>query len=188
MNPREVVRYLVSPIESRKEILKIPYGSNDYKRKKIESWILTEMSPKLLELKEKKEIDRVGWEHNYNVLKTGPSGKKTYPRCDIWWEKGSSKNWLEVKTFRFHSDTGLKRYEKRIKEDLEKEIFLKPPYNFHHLLIVFDDNYYDNGNWIEDLYSLYNCYNFNKEDEWDIELDTRRKLKLFLHFKSTEAN
>lgn len=55
-------------------------------------------------------------------------------------------------------------------------------------LIVFDDNHYDNGNWLEDLYSLYNSYNLKKEDEWKIELDERRTLNLFLHFKSTESD
>ena len=131
MEPKKLVRYLLSEIESRKKILKIAYGSEEAKRKKIEPWIDTEMLAKLLELKEKNKVERAEGEHNYDVLKTGPSGKKTYPRCDLWWEKNNSKHWLEVKTFRFHGDTGLKRYEKRIKEDLKKEFFLKPPYNFH---------------------------------------------------------
>ncbi len=186
MEPKQIVRYLLSEIESRKEILKIAYGSEETKRKKIEPWIDTEMLAKLLELKEKNKIERAEGEHNYDVLKTGPKGKKTYPRCDLWWEKNNSKHWLEVKTFRFHRNTGLKPYKDRIIEDLDKEQYLRSPYNFHHLLIVFDDNRYDNGNWLEDVYSLYNSYDLKKEDEWNIELDERRTLNLFLHFKSKD--
>lgn len=186
MEPKEVVRYLTSQIESRKEILKIAYGSEEAKRKKIEHWINTEMLAKLLKLKEKNKVERAEGEHNYDVLKTGPSGKKTYPRCDLWWEKNKSKHWLEVKTFRFHTDTGLKRYEKRIKEDLKKEKFLRPPYNFHHLLIVFDDRDYDNGKWLEDLYSLYNSYNLKKEDEWKFDVNQRKTVYAFLHYKSED--
>ena len=58
MNAKNIVRYLFKNIESRKEILMIPYGSEGTKRKKIEPWITTEMLPKLLELKEKKVVDR----------------------------------------------------------------------------------------------------------------------------------
>ena len=96
MEPNEVVRYLTSQIEKRKEILKIAYGSEEAKRKKIESWIDTEMLAKLLKLKEKKEVERAEGEHNYDVLKPGPSGKKTYPRCDLWWEKNKSRYPKEV--------------------------------------------------------------------------------------------
>jgi hypothetical protein len=71
---------------------------------------------------------------------------------------------------------------------LKKEQYLKSPYNFHHLLIVFDDNHYDNGNWLEDLYLFYKSYDLKndlkKEEEWNIKLDERRTLHLFLHHKS----
>lgn len=185
METKEVVRYILSDIEHRKEILKIPYGGDDYKRKKIENWILIEILPKLLELKERKEVDKAECEHNYDLLTTGPKGKETYPRCDVYWEKNNIKNWLEVKTFRFHRNTGIAPYEERIIEDFDKEQYLKSPYNFNHLLIVFDDNQYDNGNWIEDLYKLYNRYGFVKEDEpRNIELNTRYTVCLFLHHKS----
>ena len=184
MNTKTIVRRLLSNIEPRKEILKIPYGRDDSKRKKIEPWIIIEMLPELLELREEKEVDRAECEHNYDLLKTGPKGKKTYPRCDLWWEKNGYRYFLEIKTFRFHRNTGLKPYKDRIIKDLKKEKYLKSPYNFHHLLIVFDDNRYDNGNWLEDLHSLYHSYDLKKEDEWDIELDERRELHLFLHLKS----
>ena len=186
MEPKEVIRYLTSQIETRKEILKIAYGSEEAKRKKIESWIDTEMLAKLLELKEKNKVERAEGEHNYDVLKIGPKGKKTYPRCDLWWEKNGHRYFLEIKTFRFHRNTGLKSYKDRIIEDLDKEQYLKSPYHFHHLLIVFDDNHYDNGNWKEDLYKFYNSSDFKIEDEWNINLDERRTAHIFLHYKSED--
>lgn len=184
LNTKEIVRYVFSDIKSRKEILKIPYGCDDAKRKKIEPWIIIETLPKLLELREKKEVDRTECEHNYDFKNTGPSGKKTYPRCDLWWEKNSYRNFLEIKTFRFHRNSGLNPYKKRIIDDFKKEEYLRSPYNFHHLLIVFDDNHYNNGDWTEELYSLYNNHGFAKEDEWNIELDQRRTLHIFLHNRS----
>jgi len=176
---------MLSVVEPREEILHIAYDRGMGKCKKIEPWITTEMLAKLIELKEeKKVVDEVEGEHPYPLRKTN------YPRCDLWWKKNGSEHWLEVKTFRFHEDSKVLKddYEERIEEDLERVQYLKPPYTFHHLLIVSDDKKYDNGNWLEDVYSLYNDHKMEKEDKWTIELDERRTLNLFLHFKSTESD
>jgi len=57
MNPKNIVEYLVSSIEPRKEILNIAYCRGKEKGKRIESWINTELLAKLLELKRKGHID-----------------------------------------------------------------------------------------------------------------------------------
>ncbi len=119
------------------------------------------------------------------------NGAKRYPRCDLWWGQNDSGHWLEVKTLRLHNKTkGLKKdYKERIEKDLDRVELIKPPpqYTFHHLLIIFDDKKYNNGNWEEDVYSLYNDHGMNKEDKWTIELDERRILNIFLHFKTKNA-
>ena len=189
MISKKLIRCLLSGVESRKDILKIAYGNEEAKRKKIEYWIDTEMLAMLFKQKERNEVEKVEGEHNYDILKTGSKGKKTYPRCDLWWVHDDLEYWLEVKTIIFHRNTrGLnKHYRDRITDDLDKEKYLMPSdrsYHLHHLLIIFDDKKHNNGNWIEDLYSLYNNYDMKKEDKWTIELDERRTLKLFLHFKS----
>ena len=61
-------------------------------------------------------------------------------------------------------------------------------YHLHHLLIIFDDKNYNNGNWIEDVYSLYRDYKWNIEDKWTLELDERRTLNFFLHGKSIKSD
>ena len=182
MEPKEVVRYLTSSIETRKEILGLVYSRGKKKGKKIEWWINIEMLAKLLELKEKKYVDEVEGEHPY------PLRKIDYPRCDLWWKKNDSEHWLEVKTFRFHEDSkGLKDdYEERIEEDLERVQYLEPPYTFHHLLIVFDDENYDNGNWKEDVYSIYDIYDMKKEDKWKFDVNQRKTVYAFLHYKSED--
>lgn len=181
MNSKELVRYLLSGVEPREEILNIAYDRGRGKGKYIESWISTEMLAKLIELREKKIVDEVEGEQPYPLRKTN------YPRCDLWWKK-NSEHWLEIKTLRFHDNNqGLKDdYDERITKDLDRIKQLKPPYYFHHLLIVFDDKKYDNGNWKDDIYSIYNIYDMKKEDKWTIELDGRKTLNLFLHFKSKD--
>ena len=116
MESKKLVKYLLSGVELRKEILKIAYGNEEVKRKKIEYWIDTEMLGILFKLKERNEVEKVEGEHNYDILKTGPKGGKTYPRCDLWWKHDDLEHWLEVKTIIFHRNTrGLnKHYKDRI--------------------------------------------------------------------------
>lgn len=181
MEPKQIVRCLFREVEPRKEILSIPYCRGKERGKKIEEWVNTEMLAKLIELNKKKILDEVEGEHPYHI-KTG----RNYKRCDLWWNVGHQEHWLEVKTLRFQNNTkGLKKdYKERITKDLDRVENISSLYIFHHLLIVFDDNYYDNGNWLEDVSSLYNDYDMKKEDEWKIEIDERRTLNAFLHFKS----
>jgi len=185
MEPRKVIRYLTLPIETRKEILKIPYCRGKDKGKRIESWINTEMLAKLLELKEKNEVDEAEGEHKYHIPKT-TSPRKRYARCDLWWKKDNQEHWLEVKTIVFHrnSTKGLKdKYGKRIEKDLNRVKRLRPPYIFHHLLLIFDDKYYNNGDWMEDVYSIYQVHNMKKENKWKFDVNQRKTVYAFLHYK-----
>ncbi len=178
MEPKEVVRYLISSIEPRKEILKEVYCRGVKRGKRIEHWINTEMLAKLLELKEKNEVEKAEGEHSYHI-KTG----RNFEKCDLWWSNNNKEHWLEVKTIRLHNNyNGLKeKYKRRIKEDLEKIDRLKPPYDFHHLLMVFDDEYYSIRNWRRDVYSLYQQYRMTKEDEWKFDVTPGKTVQAFLH-------
>jgi len=181
METKKIVRYLTTPIESRKEILKIVYCRGCEKGKRIENWINLEMLAKLLELKEKNEVEECEGEHGYDIPKR-PTSRRV-ERCDLWWYKNNEKHWLEVKTTRLHHDSdGLKKkYGKRIEGDLKRIEKLKPPYDFHHLLMVFDDKDYSTGNWREDVYSLYRVYQMTKEDEWKFDAAPRKTVHVFLH-------
>ncbi len=185
MEPKEVVRYLTSLIETRKEIFKIAYCRGKDKGKRIESWINTEMLAKLLELKEKNEVEEVEGEHVYHIPK-GTSPRRSYEHCDLWWFINNEEHWLEVKTLVFHRNSdGLKdKYKKRIKKDLNKVDRLRPPYNFYHLLMIFDDEYYYTGEWMEDVYAIYQDYKMKKEDKWKFDVNQRKTVYAFLHYKS----
>jgi hypothetical protein len=188
MEPKEIVRYLTSQIETRAEIIKIPYCRGKDKGKKIESWINTEMLAKLLELKDKNEMEEVEGEHDYNIPKR-TSPRRRYEHCDLWWKKDNQEHWLEVKTLVFHSNSdGLKNdYKERIKKDLDRVDSLRPPYNFHHLLMVFDDDYYYTGEWMEDVYAIYQDYKMKKEDKWKFDVNQRKTVHAFLHNKSRNS-
>jgi len=183
MDSKEVVRFLTSSIEKRKEILKIAYCRGIDRGKKIESWINIEMLARLLELKERNEVDEVEGEHKYHIPKTTSS---RYPRCDLWWLKGNREHWLEVKTLVFHTHSdGLKKdYNEKIKKDLDRVDRLRPPYIFHHLLLIFDDTYYNNGDWMEDVYSIYQDHDMKKEDKWKFDVNQRQTVRVFLHVQA----
>ena len=183
METKEIVEHMLSAILDRKEILKIPYCRGDEKGKKIESWINTEMLAKLLDFNQKNQIEQVEGEHKYHIQKKSKSRKRRFPRSDFWWNIDNQEHWLEVKTFRLHSNTNGLRYKdkKKIDDDLERMIYLRTPYIFHHLLFVFDDNDYKNGDWMEDVHSVYKNNDMDIEAKWKSEIDRGKNLHIFLH-------
>ena len=193
MISKKLIRCLLLGVESRKDILKIAYGDEEAKRKKIEHWIDTEMLAMLYKRKERNEVERAEGEHDYDVLKTGPKGGNRRPRCDLWWVQDNLEYWLEVKTIIFHRESRRlnKHYSDKIVKDFDKEKYLVPkcrPYRLYHLLIIFNDRNYNNRNSIEDLYSLFNSYKWNLEDKWMLELDERRFLNFLSYFKSIKPD
>lgn len=136
------------------------------------------MLAKLLELKQKGDINRAEGEYKYPLKKT-----TRYEHCDLWWSDNNKEHWLEVKTIRLHhnSDGLKKRYKRKIEDDFEKTERLKSPYDFHHLLMIFDDENYSTGNWKDDVYSIYQQCGMEKEDEWKFDVTPGKTVQAFLH-------
>ena len=130
-------------------------------------------------------MDEVEGEHQYSIPKR-TERRRHFEHCDLWWKINDKKHWLEVKTLRHTSPSnGLKKSDiNMIETDLEKMNRLKTPYSFHHLLVVLDDERFDNGKWKKDVYSIYQNAGMKKTEKWDFDLDPSRKVNFFLHTKN----
>jgi len=136
------------------------------------------MLAELLELKRKGIVNDAEGEHKFPLKKT-----TRYEHCDLWWSDTNEEHWLEVKTIRLHHNSdGLNKKNKgKIKNDLEKIKRLKLPYDFYHLLMIFDDKDYSTGDWRNDMYSLYQLYRAKKEDEWTYDVTSGKTIYAFLY-------
>ena len=184
MEPNDLIKYLVESIKPRKEILKLVYCRGREKGKRIECWIDTEMLASLLSLKERNLINETEGEHPY-TMKDG----RNYTRCDLWWSNGNNQeHWLEVKTIRLHNDgEGLKKdYMERIEKDLIRAKNAKPPFDFYHLLLIFDDENYSVPNWRKNINEIYGKYRMSIEEGWPFDFDIvpGKDIHAFLHHRS----
>ena len=164
MNAAEVVKHMVSAIESRTECLALTFDRGLGNGMKIENWILTEMLAKLVELKADGILYCVEGEHKYPIKKAN-----RYEHCDLWWCAKGIEHWLEVKTLRSEKDLD------EVVKDLGKRCRLRDTDVFHHLSVVFLELPITKD-FTARLSSAYEVHGFSCEADWGVEINGCRRL------------
>lgn len=177
MNHIDVVKYMTSPLAARREIFDVSLDRGMGRTTQIEDWIITEMLARLVELRNRGLLERVEGEHAYQSVKNPDAARKSFERCDFWWQLKGQRHWLEVKTIHAH-------YQRRsldaIPTDLQKRRSLGPDETPHHLTIVYPVPSGELDSWKDQLASLYGDYGWEAESDWHYPVWDAASLSMFL--------
>ena len=160
MNPIQLVRHLVSVVESRPECLDLARDRGRGEGMQIEKWLLTEMLARLIQLKKQGHVVEAEGEHKY-PLKTSTR----YEHCDLWWKSGDQEHWLEVKTIVLsgHQQRGA---IDQVAADIEKRTRLRSTDTFYQLVLVFPIQTADKAGWNRQLNNVCTSRGLQLADEW----------------------
>lgn len=177
MNHVDVVKHMTSVLAARKEIFDVSLDRGMGKTTQIEDWIITEMLARLVELRNRGLLERVEGEHSYQLVKDPDTARKSFERCDFWWELKGERHWLEVKTVRAP-------YQRRslevIPPDLQKRRSLEPGELLHHLTIVYPLRSGEIDSFKEEVVTLYGDYGWKLESNWHYPMWDAASLSMFL--------
>jgi hypothetical protein len=177
MNHVDVVKHMTSALASRREIFDVSLDRGMGRSTQMEDWIITEMLAKLIELRNRGLLEQVEGEHSYQLTKNTTSARRSYERCDFWWELKGQGHWLEVKTI--HAP-----YQQRsldgISTDLQKCKSLAPGEIPHHLTIVYPLRLSQSDYWRNELVALYGHYGWKLESDWHYPMWDPSALSFFL--------
>lgn len=181
MKSKEIVEHMISTIISRREVLNLAFDRGLGKGMHIENWILAEMLPKLIELKDKGYVDEVEGEHGYPCPKRMSSNRKE--EGDFWWRINQNQHWLEVKTIILSKNKKIGEINKEFKEvivDLDKMNRLRDPFVFYHLTIAFIEEPVKINDWRNRLHCIYEEKGLEYETEWKYTIEGEKKLFIVL--------
>lgn len=140
----------------------------------IEKWLLAEMLTKLIELRDKCEMDRVEGEHKFPF-----KSARTFEHCDLWWQVHEQENWLEVKTITLTKNEPKGKIQDVI-DDLEKRTRLRATDIFHHLAIVFPIPNSETSQWMNQITKVYRDAQASELVDWNFNLWSDRSLCMIL--------
>jgi len=164
MDPRHLVRHLVSAVESRPECLDLARDRGRGRGMQVEKWILTEMLARLIQVKKQGHVVETEGEHYYPYpLRKGARPEK----CDLWWKSGDQEHWLEVKTSVSSGDQ--RSTLKQIAKDIEKKGRLRSTDTFHQLALVFPIQPADIAEWNRQLNKVCTSQRLRLVDEWVLQ-------------------
>ena len=175
MNSIKIVKYMTRAIESRKNCLNLAIDRGLGEGMLIEEWILVEMLPKLVELRNQGYLENIEREHKYRFKKI-----TRFEHCDLWWSLNNNQHWLEVKTIVLSKDQ-QRGSLKEIYKDLDKRNRLSKNDIFHHLSIIFPLDLKDENLWKNQLDSLYKENGLKYEADWHNETWNEQFLLMILY-------
>ena len=176
MGPKEIVEYMILPINNRKDCLDLAFDRGLGEGMQIEKWVLTEMLARLIELRGDSFVDYAEGEHKYPKK---PAGVRNYEHCDLWWKVNNEQHWLEVKTIVLAKDK-QKGSMDDVSEDLNKKNRLNHTDIFHHLTMVFPIRQSNIKHWEKKLVSTCEKDGFTYEADWIYDIHDEKIIFMVL--------